>query len=171
MKYTTNKERQEVGYRNFLEVHLKETSRNKSKKSTIKLYVIIVLFAALMFLYESTRWLGITVVVLSILLPVVYKIIMEVSKKKSKNITLPETFDRVEHVFGDTYEVKTYYEGGSENNVKYEYEEIFKVIESEEFFYIYFNAYSAMPLDKQSIEDLNEFKNFIKSKNTIIREM
>lgn len=170
MNYVTNKDRQEIGYRSFLEVHLKETAIGKNKKATIKLYVILVLFIALMFAYESTRWIGITTIVLSFTFPLLYKIIMQVSKRKSKSITLPETFDRIEHIFGDTYEVKTYYTGGSENSVKYEYGELFKVIESEEFFYIYVNPYSAMPLDKQSIEDINEFKNFVKNKNIFLRE-
>lgn len=171
MLYVTNKERQEIGYRNFLETHLKETAKNKSKKSTIKLYVILVLFSALMFLYQNTRWLGITTIVLSIIVPFAYKLIMRVSKKKAKQITLGETFEKVEHMFSDSYEVRTYYTGEEENVVKYEYSGIFKVVEGEEFFYIYVNPYSAIPLDKQSMEDINGFKSFVINKNIFLSEL
>lgn len=169
MNYVTNKERQEIGYRKFLEVHLKETAMEKSIKSTIKLYVILILFSALMIVYKNTRWIGITAIILSIVMPVFYKIMMYISRKKSKKIKLSETLERVEHIFGETYEVKTYFTGGSENSAKYEYSEIFKVIDSEEFFYIYVNPYSAMPLDKQSIDNIDEFINFMKEKNIFIK--
>jgi len=171
MIFETNKNRQEIGYRNFLEVHLKETSRDKNKKSTIKLYIILALFSAVMIIYPNTRWVGILTIVLTIIIPFVYKFMMHISKKNAKKLTLPETFDRVEHEFGENYELRTYYSGGSENIVKYEYSDIFKIIESEEFFYIYVNPYSAMPLDKQSIENIEEFKLFVRNKGVFLREL
>lgn len=165
MKYETSRERQEIGFQNFLEVHLKEASLNKNKKSVIKMYIFFVIAIGILFIYPNYRWFAITLTCLVIGIPVFYKIMMSVSKSKAKKTKLPDNIEKIVHVFEYVYEVVTWFKGGSANNVKYEYSEIFKVIESEEFFYVYVNPYSALPLDKQSIDNCEEFISFIKSKN------
>ena len=171
MNYVTSKERQEVGFRQFLETHLKETRENRSLKSTIKLYVVFAVAIAIMLAFESYRVLGIVLGSVIIGVLIAYRVIMFISKKKAKKITLPDNIEKVEHVFGDIYENKTYFTGGSVNGGKYEYSDIFKIVEGEEFYYIYVNPFTALPLDKQSIDNIEEFTSFIKSKNILFKEL
>ena len=171
MNYVTTRERQEIGFRQFFETHLKETKENRNLKSIIKLYAVFVAAVAIMIAFESYRTFGIVLGCIIVVILIAYRIIISVSKKKAKNITLPSNIEKVEHVFGDVYENKTYFTGGSVNEGKYEYSEIFKIIEGEEFYYIYINPFTALPLDKQSIDNIEEFISFIKNKNVLLKEI
>lgn len=171
MSYATNRERQELGFRQFLETHLKEAKENRNLKNTIKLYGIFVFAIAIMLAFESYRVLGIVLGCSILAILGAYKIIMIISKKKAKNITLPSNIEKVEHIFEEVYESKTYFVGGSVNSMKYEYSDIFKIVEGIEFYYIYINPFTAIPLDKKSVNDIEEFTSFIKGKNVLLKEL
>lgn len=168
MNYSTSKERQEIGFRQFLETHLKES---KNLQSTIKLYAVFVGAIAIMIAFESYRTLGIVFGAIIITILIGYRIIMNISKEKAKKITLPSNIEKVEHVFEDVYINRTYFVGGSVDEGKYEYSDIFKIVEGEEFYYIYINPFTALPLDKQSIDDIEIFTSFIKGKNILLKEL
>lgn len=169
MNYITNRERQEIGFRQFLKTHIKETRENRDLKSTIKLYAMFVLGISILIAFENYRGFGITLGVLILAVIIGYNIVMFISQKRSKKITLPSNIEKVEHVFGDAYENKIYFIDGSVNESKYEYSDIFKIVEGEEFYYIYINPFTALPLDKQSINNLETFISFVKGKGVLLK--
>ena len=170
MKYETTRERQEIGYRQFFDTNMKENSLNKSKKSTIKTYVALAIIIVVLFVYEPYRWLSITLACSVVVLPIAYKLFMAHTRKKSQNITL-DTIEKVEHNFKEDYELTTYLADGKTSVNNFEYSSIFKIIENEEFFYIYLNAYMAIPLDKSSIADMDEFLNHLNENGVYVKRM
>ena len=84
-------------------------------------------------------------------------------KKQSKKILTDKSrfFNNVNYIF-TKYEFKI---DGEDFKITYKWDELFKVKEAKNWFFIYINAYQAIAIDKKQQEEkkLTEFKEFINS--------
>ena len=100
----------------------------------------------------------------------VVALIFIVTYSKSKKIKMPENFESIEHIFDEKYTTISNYTNGSKVENQYNYIDFAQIIETDEFFYIILKNGMFTPLDKNSMDNKDEFIKFMKNKNITTQE-
>lgn len=170
MKTTMNAEQFDSGIKEFY----KETYKGKFKpKSLKKLYIgyflILILFTVLGIVDKSERTYfftlaGILLAGLVLVIVIILVGYLKISKQKNKM-----AIQRVEHRYEDKIYLDTYFLNGSVNSVQYTYQDIKKVIETDNFFFLFISEYNAIPLIKEGIEK-EKFIEMMIEKGILVKE-
>lgn len=172
MRYETGKERQEIGIRRFIYVYYKNELKAGAFKKLIKTYsVCFIILLVLRFVFPGLKELIGLVMLFLIGMVGLVALICAISLIANKKQKLSDNIISVEHIFEEKYESIVNFKNGSVNKAQFNYDELHKIIEDKEFFFIFINEHNAVPLDKQSINNIEEFLEFIKEKKIVIKEM
>ena len=92
---------------------------------------------------------------------------MNLINKKKQNKT---NISKVEQIFDDKITVIAYLENGSINKNEYTYNDVKKIVETKDCFYLFLTDSLALPLSKLENFNREEFVEFMFSKNIVVRE-
>ena len=172
MKYETSKDRQEIGIRRFIYVYYKNEFKAGAFKKLIKTYSIcFAILLMLRFVFPGLKELIGLVILFLIGMVGLVALICTIGLIANKKQKLADNIIAVEHIFEEKYESVVNFKNGSVNKVQFNYDELHKIIEDKEFFFIFINEHNAIPLDKQSIDNIEEFLSFVKNKKIVLKEM
>ncbi len=172
LEYITNRDRQEIGIQQMGGVFYKEQLKNGMYKKIAIIYFLIIVAFLLLYLTakEDKEMIAICLLFTVAMIPVII-IVYIIGYQKAKKIKLPSNIIRYKHELKEDYKLTVELEDENCNVLNYAYEEIKKVIENKEFFFIFVGEQEVIILDKLSVDNVEELKNFIKSKNIIIKEV
>lgn len=171
MNVITSGKRQEEGLQDFLKIYYKEELKYGSLKRFVKTYIIcFLILISFCFIFKGMRELFLPIIYFMLGMVALVSLVILISLKTGKKRLTLNEIDLIEQSFNEKYEITTKFKKGSVEKTSYSYTDILKVIETKEFFYIFLASSVAMPVDKNAFENIDEFKQFIKSKNIIFRE-
>lgn len=171
MKVGMNRDDFLQGVKNFASVYyIEELKCGSLRKSVITYSVCLGVLIALCLLLPGLIQflslfvfflLGVTLIITGVIFLNVF-----ISKKKveKNNIT------KVEILFEDKISIITHLTNGSFDNSQYSYENIKKIIEKKEYFYLFLNDNVAIPIYKGEKLDRKEFIDFMVNKNIVVKE-
>lgn len=170
MKYETSKERQQIGFQKFSAVHYKSELKEGSLKKMLKMVILcLIILIAFYFIFTELKKLILTFLLFVVCVITLGIIVSLISVYKSKKFKFQDNIVNFTHSFEDKYECSVYYKNGSVDRATFDYSDISKIVESEEFFYIYFKSGTTLPLDKQSVDDIKELKQFLNDRDIEVK--
>lgn len=93
-----------------------------------------------------------------------------INEKNIQKNTKNNSINKIECDVENNVIVKTTFNAGSENVFEYEFKDIEKLKESENFYFMYIDKYSAVPIAKDNIENASEFISVFKKNNVLVEE-
>lgn len=171
MKFEVTKERQEEGVRGVTEAFIKMNYNKKTISNLIFLILfLLACFGIMAWLDEELRKIAIVgIAIILITIPTII-VITKISLKKSKNQKMELNIEKVEHEYEDKITLVAYLKNGSIDKSEHAYSDVKKMVERENFIYLFLANNTAIVVDKLVI-NVEEFKQFIKGKNTNIEEI
>lgn len=169
MKFDVKGSEYEKGLKDFLKVYYKEEIKKGSLRNCLVAFIIslsiLVLFC---FMLSGMKeiFLRIIYFVIFVMFIIVVGIFISlfISKRKEYDI------EKVEQIYGDSINIKEYKNNGKIYEKNFEYEDVLKVVETKEYFYLFLNEAVAFPLYKDIYLKREEYIDFIKSKGIKIKE-
>lgn len=165
MKIETEKEKQNEINRDFLSLTYKNLLKNKNmRKSIIIFFIGLVFFIAIKILdkdFETFANIMLWFCGLSmIVIPLLYLVMLQINKKRDLLVNIV----KIEYDFNECIIMNSYFISGSVNKTNFEYAQIKKAIDYKKGIYLYIDENVALPICKESINNIEEFYSLLKEK-------
>ena len=169
MKVNMNGEEFSKGVGEFMKVYYKESMGSKSVKDLIVIFCVSVFFMLTIGLISpdlrgSMFTLLIILGVGALLIFMIIFITALIAKKKKNNIK------EVEYVFEDKIYANCVIGEGSVSKEQYNYDNIEKVVETKDYFYVFVSKYAALTVKKKDSLNREEFIEFMIDKRILVKE-
>lgn len=170
MKVIMNSEQFDLGIKEFLKEYYKGNLKPKYlKKLYISYFLLLALFVVMGIFNESKRTYFFTlagILLGGLVLVCLIFLLSFLSATKQKNKL---SIQRVEYKYEEKIYVDTYFLNGSVNSAQYAYEDIKKVAETGNYFFLFISDNNAIPLIKEGI-DRGQFIEMMLEKGIVVKE-
>lgn len=170
MEFEISGEKHFQGVREFITVYYKEELKSGSLKKTIITYSACLLVLILLcFLTPGVRelyyyFIGLLLIVVSFIVIGISTNIIVSKKKKFR-----DDISKIVHSYHDSVEITTCFKDYSIDKVQYEYRDIKKIVANKNYLYLFLNDNFAIPVEKSSLDNQDQFILFMKNKGVLIK--
>lgn len=170
LKISFDGARYEQGIRDFANVYYKEELKKGTLKNSLFCFVVcIVILGVLSLAFKRQRVFILGIIALIFLVYFFVGLVITLSLLLNRKRRIDTRFEKVEQYYGKNVEIVVYFKNGSIEKNQYNYHDFIKLVDGKDFFFLFIQNSVAIPIDKNCIENKEEFINLFISESVKVR--